>query len=104
MTHPPTQCDRTLIFTPGDNPKPLKISRAEIIAQLREYWQRSDEIWQKLPLTIEGETFTHWWQMDFENHVLPLCRAQEPRKRILEAYVYLPLLKLFKGLRERAGP
>ncbi|MGD1852788.1 MAG: hypothetical protein ACFB2W_00920 [Leptolyngbyaceae cyanobacterium] len=91
--HPPTDCtDRAA--------RNHVINNADIKAELREYWRRSAEIWQKLPVTIDGVTFTHWWQLDFEEHVLPVCRAEKPAQKFLEAYVYLALRHLFKGLRE----
>ena len=95
-THPNTRCDRA--------ERNHVVNTADIKATLKEYWQRCDEIWQSLPLTFEGTTYTHWWQMNFEDSVLPMCRTGKPSQRLLEAYTYLPLNRLFRGLEERAGP
>lgn len=89
-THPPTDCT---------SPERHHITNsADIRAVLQEYWQRSDEIWQALPVTIDGVTYTHWWQLNFEECVLPVCRAEQTKQRFVEAYVYQSLRQLFRGL------
>ena len=93
MAHPPTECT-------DQAARNHIINNADIKAELEAYWQRCDEIWQALPVVIDCVTFTHWWQLNFEEGVLPACRVKKPSPRFLEAYVYLALRRLFKGIRE----
>ena len=99
MIHPSTECT-------DQAARNHIINNADIKAELEAYWQRCDEIWQALPVVIDGVTFTHWWQLNFEDSILLACRAKKPSPRFLEAYVYLALRRLFKGInrRDRASP
>ena len=95
--HPPTECTDEKALT-------QVITEADISNSIHWYWQNSDRIWNALPLTVEGATISHWWQLDFEERVIPAWRSGRFSKGLAKAYIYAALRRLFKGLRERASP
>ena len=96
--HPPTECTDekalTKVITDGD------------IANSVSWYERNwEHISNRLgvSLTIEGVTYTQKWQEIFDYQTLPAYRAGQ-LKGLAVPYVYLSLRRLFKGIRERAGP
>ncbi|MEO1391187.1 MAG: hypothetical protein AAFV85_27970 [Cyanobacteria bacterium J06634_6] len=103
MSHPPTECDRALIFADKGKGKPLVITSGDIEKSVSWYEQHWNEISVALPVTIGGTTYTARWQHIFDYQTLPQWRAGQ-LKELAVAYVYLALRKLWRGLRERASP
>ena len=93
--HPPTECDRAL--------KEKVITDRDIQKSVSWYEQNWDQVAEALPVAVEGEIYTSKWQHVFDYQTLPAYRSGA-LKGLSVAYVYLPLRRLFKGLRERAGP
>ncbi len=77
------------------------ITPTDICTLLNRYWQNSDAIWDALPLTVEGVTYTHWWQLSFEDRLLPACRANKPGELIQQAYIVRPLEQVWRALKAR---
>ena len=76
----------------------------ELCELVEWYWANSDTIWASLPLAINGVTYTHQWQLNLEDRVLPAYRAKKPSNLLARVYVYLALKRVQRGLEERAGP
>lgn len=96
--HPPTTCARSLFLTKQN--KPLTITKEEVEDMADWYWQNSEAIWDQLPLTIEGVMFTHWWQLDIEQKILPAWSSGRLREGLARAYVYSALRRLCRGLEQ----
>ena len=95
MIHPPTTCDATL--------KAKVITDGDITKSVSWYELNWEAVANALPVTVEGTTYTARWQKIFDYQTLPAWREGK-LKNLAVSYVYLTLRRLFKGLRERAGP
>lgn len=102
-THPPTECDLSLIFADGGKGKPIKVEVEDIVKSVSWYEQNWEAVANALPVTIGGTTYTARWQHVFDYQTLPQWRAGQ-LKGLAKAYVYMALRKLWRGLRERASP
>ena len=100
--HPPTKCDRALIFANKGKGKPIKIMPEDIAKSVSWYERHWSQIFDALPVTVEGTTYTARWQEIFDYETLPAWRNGR-LKRLSVSYIYLALRQLFKGLKERAG-
>ena len=104
MKHPPTECDRTLIFTNKGKGKPINVTPEAVAKSVAWYEQNWNKISVALPITIGGTTYTAQWQHIFDYQTLPAWRSRKASKRshgLRVAYIYLTLTRLFKGLTER---
>ncbi|EKU99676.1 hypothetical protein Lepto7375DRAFT_1742 [Leptolyngbya sp. PCC 7375] len=96
-THPPTECDRELIF--ADDGKPIKVTPEDIRNSVSWYESHWTQISEALPVTTGGATYSKRWQEIFDYQTLPQWRAGE-LKGLAKAYVYMALRKLWRGMRE----
>lgn len=76
-----------------------QIEHEELRDLLTWYWTASDLLWESLPITTEGATYTHWWQLDFEDRLLPLCRSGQASTHLIRAYIYADLKRVARGIR-----
>ncbi|NEZ54963.1 hypothetical protein [Adonisia turfae] len=101
--HPPTECDRELIFDDKGKGKPIKVTPEDIRNSVSWYESHWAQISEALPVVVGGATYSKRWQEIFDYQTLPQWRAGQ-LKGLAKAYVYLALRKLWRGLRERASP
>ena len=94
--HPPTECTDEKALTKA-------ITDGDIQKSVSWYEQNWNQVAEALPVAVEGEIYTSKWQHVFDYQTLPAWREGQ-LKGLSVAYVYLALRRLFKGLRERAGP